>query len=303
MTLAREIAANAPLTIRATKEMTRRILAARRRHGERRGPRRDVLHERRFQGRRHGVPGEAAAAMDGDVTGAGSTNGRSGCMNGASAAPSSNSATDPMNGSCQFPVTSATYAEHERRKDRGQRRPRIHQAAGGPREFPCDVHRDRPHRPDHQLRTEERRAERERDDGESWVTNIGSMNTNDPRKPAMTTFRRAFFTSPVLCRMRSLTSPPTIVAAHAGEEHRRREERRLPDVQLVLVEKKRRQPVQVQPQRPPVAEVHDCDRHHAARERTPRNRRPLHGQGPPRFGSGSSSSGVIPSCSAGMSRK
>ena len=30
MTLAREIAANAPLTIRATKEMTRRILAARR---------------------------------------------------------------------------------------------------------------------------------------------------------------------------------------------------------------------------------------------------------------------------------
>jgi enoyl-CoA hydratase len=60
--LAQEIASNAPLTLRATKEMIRRLLAHRR---LRAGDDRTVLLERRFPGRGDGISREAAAAMDG----------------------------------------------------------------------------------------------------------------------------------------------------------------------------------------------------------------------------------------------
>ena len=62
---------NAPLTIRATKEMTRRMLDARRPDRERRGSDRDVLHERRLQGRRHGVPVQTQAPVDRRIAAAG----------------------------------------------------------------------------------------------------------------------------------------------------------------------------------------------------------------------------------------
>ena len=107
MTLAREIAAQAPLTIRATKEMTRRLLAARRptesdadliemcymsadfgkasrrswRSGSRSG--RDVSR-RRFYERPFRV------------------------HEGASTAPSSSRPSEPTNGRCQLPVRSTT---------------------------------------------------------------------------------------------------------------------------------------------------------------------------------------------------
>ena len=63
--LAAQIAANAPLTLRATKEMLRRLAEARRLAAGR-GPRSDraVLHERRFPRRRRVVPRQAQARLD-----------------------------------------------------------------------------------------------------------------------------------------------------------------------------------------------------------------------------------------------
>ena len=62
--LAAEIAANAPLTLRATKEMIRRVLAKRRLAGRRgRGHGRDVLHERRLPRRRDGVSRQAKTEL------------------------------------------------------------------------------------------------------------------------------------------------------------------------------------------------------------------------------------------------
>ena len=60
-----------------------------------------------------------------------------------------------------------------------------------------------------------------------------------------------------------------IVADDTGEEHCRCEERRLPQLVVVLVQEVRRQPRQIQPQRPAVAEVHDRHRQHPAREPPP----------------------------------
>mgnify|MGYP003694221297 CR=1 FL=1 len=65
-TLATEIAANAPLTLRATKELVRRVLAKRRLAA---GEDADIVEmcytSRDFQRRRHGVPGEAEAGVVG----------------------------------------------------------------------------------------------------------------------------------------------------------------------------------------------------------------------------------------------
>ena len=67
-TLATEIAANAPLTIRATKELIRRVLAHRRlAPRRRRRHRRDVLHQPRFPGGNRVVPGEAEAGLVGEL--------------------------------------------------------------------------------------------------------------------------------------------------------------------------------------------------------------------------------------------
>ena len=64
--LAAEIAANAPLTLRATKEMIRRILAKRRLAA---GEDADMVEmcytSARFPGRRHRVSGEAEAGVVG----------------------------------------------------------------------------------------------------------------------------------------------------------------------------------------------------------------------------------------------
>ena len=69
------------------------------------------------------------------------------------------------------------------------------------------------------------------------------------------TLRRARRTLPVRLRMRSRDHAAEAVADHAGEEHRRGEQRRVLDIELVVVHEEQRQPVQVQPQRPAVAEV------------------------------------------------
>ena len=69
MALATQIASNAPLTIRATKEMTRRLMDARQPRAGRRGSDRDAPHERRLQGRGRCVPVQAQAPVDGRVAG------------------------------------------------------------------------------------------------------------------------------------------------------------------------------------------------------------------------------------------
>ena len=56
--------------------------------------------------------------------------------------------------------------ERDRRQDRGQRGACVHHPRSGARELPRDVHRDRPHRPDHELGEEECRAERQDDQDE-----------------------------------------------------------------------------------------------------------------------------------------
>ena len=65
--------------------------------------------------------------------------------------------------------------------------------------------------------------------------------------------------------MRSLTTPPTVSPTTPAKEHARREKRRFLQVELVLVQEERRNPVEVEPQDPAVAEVRRRHRHHALR--------------------------------------
>ena len=61
-------------------------------------------------------------------------------------------------GERQLPVAGRVddVAERDRRQDRGERRAGVHHARRGAGELAGDVHRDRPHRPDHDLGEEER---------------------------------------------------------------------------------------------------------------------------------------------------
>ncbi len=114
-------------------------------------------------------------------------------------------------GEGQLPVAGRVddVAERDRRQDRGERRAGVHHARRGAGELAGDVHRDRPHRPDHESRRRRTRAPSETMiDTRSWVRKTGTRQTNDPRKPIITTLRRACCRSPVRCRMRSLISPP-----------------------------------------------------------------------------------------------
>ena len=179
----------------------------------------------------------------------------------------------------QLPVARLVddVAGNERRDDGRQRRSGVHEPAGEARVARRDVHRDRPHRPDRELGEEERRCS---SDSTMIVRSctIRHRHHEDESTPESRTtmmLRRALRPARrVRSKMRSLTMPPRKSPHDAGEEDRRREQRRAAQIQLVAVQEVRRNPGEEEPQRPAVAEVDERDGQHPRGQRAPTARAP-----------------------------
>ena len=130
------------------------------------------------------VPAKRAAEVDGRLAPRHS-NASSGCIVNASTAPSSSRPSDPR--------TAGASRRSGPRRSRTTSGDRIAASAepvfisplAVPENLRRDVHRDRPHRADHELREEERRPPGSaRSSSDRGVQNIGSRQTNDAEKAA-----------------------------------------------------------------------------------------------------------------------
>src|ERR1043166_741241 len=175
----------------------------------------------------------------------------------------------------QLPVAGPVddVAERNRREDRGERRAGVHQTgrrAGVPWR---DVHRDGPHRTDCQLGAEERAGKAEHDHRQV-VRQEHRQHTHDGCDEADDDEVASRSLEVVRRRENAIADDAAeVVAADAGKKHQHRKDRRSFEIEFVLVHEVQRQPVQIQPKRPAVAEVHERDRGHAAHERSPRRRK------------------------------
>src|SRR5712692_7031506 len=167
-------------------------------------------------------------------------------------------------------------AEQPGRGDGGDRRAGVHDAARRARMLGRDIHRHRPDRADGQLEAEERRAEAEREDADI-------LHEEDRRQADERAQQAA--DDDVAPRHREIAGelehPVADHAAHgvaddAREQHRRGEQRRALEVEVVRVLQIERDPAQIEPESPAVAEIDDGGGHHARYQPPPRHTGFLH---------------------------
>ncbi len=177
-----------------------------------------------------------------------SVNGRSGCIRKAEKPPSSNSPIDIRNGRYQLPVTSITKPATSGETIAANAEPVFISPDGGAGIFRRNVHRHRPHRADHELGEEEAGRQAQRDDRdvvdeqdrEQREQRAGKARDGDAQP------RQADIAGALEDVVREHAADA--VADHAGEEHAGGEQRRVLDVEAVVVLEEQRQPVEVEPQ-------------------------------------------------------
>ena len=148
---------------------------------------------------------------------------------------------------------------------------KVHETARASRIFRRYVHRDSPNRRNDQFREEESETQANRDRREI-------MDEYDRQHKAERS-KKAEYDDRYSC-LPDISCPfKNVVAEYSAdrisddtcEEHTGREQRRFFDVELIFMQKKGRQPVEIKPQNPTVAKVGQRHGHDASQQGAPRH--------------------------------